>query len=343
MQGGELEGSYAGIIPRTVQHLFNSAAALGDPVQFSVSFFEVYRDEIYDLLHLDPEGKSIKIPGREDRHVAKIKEFVVETQLEATQVLGVGRDQRRYAPMPMNPVSSRSHGIFAIHARRQYADKSWTKSSFYFIDLMGSEAMVEDGESIFEETTAVNRDLLVLKRVITALGTKKGEAFAVPPYRESTLTWVLRDVLGGNSQAIVLLTASAHAMQYHATQNTLEFGTALKGVRREVSACMRQLGIKELEQIIEGLRQELAQGNGNVSDGDLLAQVEALEGELKVKEDKIIELEAQHETDSRLWLDEYEAMAWQLQATKDLIASGASSQVMMEQLQSTDRYTCVCG
>eukprot|EP00656_Telonema_subtile_P008548 TRINITY_DN13990_c0_g1_i3.p1 TRINITY_DN13990_c0_g1~~TRINITY_DN13990_c0_g1_i3.p1 ORF type:complete len:552 (+),score=120.59 TRINITY_DN13990_c0_g1_i3:318-1973(+) len=341
---GILEGQYTGIIPRTVKHLFDRAALLPDAVQFSVSFFEIYKDEVYDLLHMDPEGKSVRIPGREERHMSRLKEFVVDTLQDATQVLGVGRDQRRYAPMPMNPVSSRSHGVFVIHSRRQYADKSWSKASFYFVDLMGSEALVEDGSCDLGETTAVNRDLLALKRVITALGKKQGEQHSVPAYRESTLTWVLRDVLGGNSRAMMLLTGSAHALQYHATQNTLEFGTALKGVRRAVTACSRQLGVKELEQIVTGLRFELAQkdaelvllkgsSEGLAGDTDLLVRLEENKGTIKELQERTTQLEEQLERERREWLSENEAMATRLRAVDDLVQSGASAETLAAKLE----------
>ena len=152
--------------------------------------------------------------------------------------------------MPLNPESSRSHGIFLLKiVKTDRATYHKTRSTLYFADLMGSEAMVvkDDGSSTIDESASINQDLLVLTRVIKALSDPKG----VPAvYRDSTLTYVLRDVLGGNSKTAVLVTCSPHIMQYVSTEKTLKFGDDCKGIRREVKRNVMNFSKKELETLL---------------------------------------------------------------------------------------------
>eukprot|EP00656_Telonema_subtile_P046748 TRINITY_DN5329_c0_g1_i1.p1 TRINITY_DN5329_c0_g1~~TRINITY_DN5329_c0_g1_i1.p1 ORF type:complete len:827 (+),score=242.10 TRINITY_DN5329_c0_g1_i1:172-2652(+) len=259
---GDLIGDLRGIVPRAMSDLFFASKRMtaesngGVEVSTCISFLEIYKDELYDLLHVDPQGNNVKLGGRENRHLATLKEYVVENEAEANKVVMVGQERRRYAYMPLNPVSSRSHGVLMLKVKKRYADTSVAVSALYFVDLMGSEALVQDNLGSFDETTTINLDLLTLGKVITLLG--KNKKLVAPPYRDSTLTWVLRDVLGGNCKSTVLVTCSPHQMQYTATQNTLEFGDQCKGIQRRINQVEKKLNVKELEAVVVQLRQALA-------------------------------------------------------------------------------------
>ena len=130
----------------------------------------------------------------------------------------------------------------------------WCQASLFFVDLMGSEAMVSDmGAATLEETTSINHDLLCLGRVVTSLS--KG---TVPVYRECTLTYILRDLLGGNSKCSILVTASPHVMQYHCTENTLRFAERCKGIERSVTSDRKKMSSEQLESMVRQLQTELA-------------------------------------------------------------------------------------
>ena len=135
---------------------------------------------------------------------------------------------------------------------------------------MGSEALVEGFDQNVSETASINNDLLVLGRIITALGSKGGGATS---YRDSTLTWIMREVLGGNVKCTVLITCSPHKMQYHATQNTLKFGDKCKGINRKVQSSRKRLTAAELEVIVQRMQRELDKRQ---------ARIDELEGQLLV-------------------------------------------------------------
>jgi len=255
---GDLASDLRGIVPRAMSDLFAACASV-DAAEVAVScsmcFFEVYKDELYDLLCYDVDGNSKKLAGREMRHMKNLTELTVENEQQANQIVQAGQEKRRYAWMPLNPVSSRSHGIIVFKVKRRFPDTSTSESALYFVDLMGSEALVSGGDG--DETAAVNMDLLTLGKVIKALSDKKGKL--VPPYRDSTLTWVLRDVLGGNCMATMLVTCSPHQMQYTATQNTLEFADQCMGIQRTLAVAEKKLNARELVSKVQRLQEQLAE------------------------------------------------------------------------------------
>jgi len=265
-----MEGESRGIIPRAISEFYQtsqSQSSINDDgsveMVVALSFYEIYQNELYDLLRCDKNGNSAKLLGRENQYLkpnpAKpdgyLSEWVVSSEEQAIGILKDGSARRRYAAMPLNPESSRSHGIFLLKiVKTDPRTYQKTRSVLYFADLMGSEALVlkDDGSNTMEETTSINMDLLNLTRVIKALSDPKG----VPAvYRDATLTYVLRDVLGGNSKTSVLITCSPHKIQYiptskvtlsltltltptltqyFPTSKTLRFGDDCKGIRREV-------------------------------------------------------------------------------------------------------------
>jgi len=177
---------------------------------------------------------------------------------EVLQLVEEGTNRRRYRAMPLNPVSSRSHAIVQLNLQRTLLDGSTTDASLYLVDLMGSEALVSDlSSTVRKETTGVNSDLLCLEKVVMALSGLTGRS--VPVYRDSLLTWVLREVLGGNSKSAVLTTCSPHHMQRTATEKTLQFAIKCKGIERIVTKARAVKHDREdMEALISSLQVELA-------------------------------------------------------------------------------------
>lgn len=284
-QSANVYGELKGIIPRAIDDFFNSAR-MGDgevDACVTLSMYEIYKDELYDLLRLDIRGESMKLLGREDRYMKRsgasersgspqrsnpnplsrtmsapmrrghaddepdndfakhgppgyLSEHFPQSEKEALDLIVEGTRRRRYAKMPLNEESSRSHGI--VQLKYVKTDKSTyqkTDSTLYFADLMGSEALVQvelDGEDHTDETVSINKDLNYLGAVVSALAHNQ---FAV--FRNSTLTWCLRKVLDkeSNSKCTVLITCSPHKIQYYATEKTLKFGDMCKGIKMDVS------------------------------------------------------------------------------------------------------------
>jgi len=294
-EGCLLDPVMMGIIPRVIFDLFKACpqddtGELGfgearEETTITVQFFELYLNDIFDLLLPEenyipnPSGSGlqglVKLPGREDRHMNKLTNQKVTSAEEAIKMVELGTARRRYAAMPLNPVSSRSHGILKINLNRRFKDRTQVSSSLAFADLMGSEALVEGWDTNISETASINNDLLVLGRIITALGSKGGGATS---YRDSTLTWVMREVLGGNTKATVLITCSPHKMQYQATQNTLKFGDKCKGINRKVQSSRKRLTAAELEVIVQRMQRELDKRQARIDELESQLMVAAAGG-----------------------------------------------------------------
>jgi len=276
-----------GLIPRTVEEFFNEKERMeksDNPFEgikrIRIAFFEIYQEEIYDLLDTDPNKYLLgfasplcKTAGREKRHLdSGLVKFEVDNAQDAVKLLHIGTERRRKASMPLNPVSSRSHAIYQVIIDKNNADNTKGVASLYFADLMGSEKMVEGFADRADE--APNDELLSLGRVIQSLAeASKGNSKAVATYREHTLTYVLQDVLGGNSKTMVIVTGVLSPLQYKPTQGALEFGDNCKGVQRVVQVEKKQLSHAEMvarmqyyENQIKGLNFQVSQKDIEIND-----------------------------------------------------------------------------
>lgn len=208
-----------GIVPRAVKHIFSYFASSHDIENrygLTVSFIEVYNEDLIDLLSVPPH-KGVTI--REDMHgsvyTSGAKEFSVETVEEVLELLVQGLEHRQTTSTSLNPSSSRSHAIFSMTLRQQRwipdgdsggGDWAIMSSKFHFVDLAGSERLkrtnaVGDRQ---REGISINSGLLALGNVINALGGEGalrghvGGSGQHVPYRDSKLTRLLQDGLGGN-------------------------------------------------------------------------------------------------------------------------------------------------
>ncbi|KAJ8951442.1 hypothetical protein NQ318_006871 [Aromia moschata] len=223
----ELKDEQKGIIPRAIHHLFDGihtriekAQESGHlPPEFKVTaqFMELYNEEVIDLfnpaygkdkvykIHEDPYG-GIQVRGVTFKSVVSAE--------EALQCLRLGALSRTTASTQMNTQSSRSHAIFTLHIKQQRlvvseeegANEFETLSAkFHFVDLAGSERLKRTGATgeRQKEGISINCGLLALGNVISALGDKSKRALHIP-YRDSKLTRLLQDSLGGNSQTVMI-------------------------------------------------------------------------------------------------------------------------------------------
>eukprot|EP00658_Telonema_sp_P-2_P014449 TRINITY_DN1548_c0_g1_i4.p1 TRINITY_DN1548_c0_g1~~TRINITY_DN1548_c0_g1_i4.p1 ORF type:complete len:1125 (+),score=299.53 TRINITY_DN1548_c0_g1_i4:255-3629(+) len=251
-----------GVIPRALDELLLRAAEEQHmESKISLRFYELYGDGVYDLLIRNENaygwdshamlGGVRPIEGGktpENRHMDKLNKIEIQTAEEACGIILFGNRHRRFRSMPANPVSSRSHAIIQLEVERfgVNSDERYV-SNLFFADLMGSEAL-SDGS--LEETAKVNMDLSVLERVILALADGQEHL----PYRECALTWVLKSVLAQNCCTTVLITCSPHEKQYHATNNTLDFGEQCKGVKLKVTQAAERLTAAQMEERLSTLR-----------------------------------------------------------------------------------------
>ncbi|KAM3877962.1 LOW QUALITY PROTEIN: kinesin-like protein KIF21B [Diretmus argenteus] len=263
-----------GIIPRAVHHLFEGIESRRtraqedgiQPPEFKVSaqFLELYNEEILDLFDggRDPESRSRKshIKIHEDAsgsiYTTGVTSRLVHSEQELLQCLKLGALSRTTASTQMNAQSSRSHAIFTIHLcqmrvcqqpqlvregieRRREAplptEYETLMAKFHFVDLAGSERLKRTGATgdRAREGISINCGLLALGNVISALGdqTKKGGHV---PYRDSKLTRLLQDSLGGNSRTLMIACVSPSDRDFMETLNTLKYANRARNIKNKV-------------------------------------------------------------------------------------------------------------
>ncbi|WVR09342.1 hypothetical protein IAU60_006408 [Kwoniella sp. DSM 27419] len=275
--------STAGIVPRVLHRLF-SLLENSDNTEFSVkcSYVELYNEELRDLLateykgdHLTQQqqqqngtstGGGLKLyeDGKKGTNIQGLEETGVRSLKEALNLLDKGVKRRQTAETKMNTESSRSHTIFSItvhvkESNMQRGGEDLLKvGKFNLVDLAGSEAIGRSGatDRRAREAGMINQSLLTLGRVISAL-VEKGSHI---PYRESKLTRLLQDSLGGRTKTCIVATVSPTRSNMEETLSTLDYAIRAKSIRNrpEVNAHMTKTGLlKEYVGDIERLKAEL--------------------------------------------------------------------------------------
>nr|XP_022905790.1 kinesin-like protein KIF14 [Onthophagus taurus] len=258
-----------GIIPRFCQRLFEKSKHITEldnikSVSIDVSYFEIYNEKIYDLLAVstkDTEKTALKVREHPEwgPYVVNLSVHSVNSYEELREWLIMGNKNRATAATAMNEKSSRSHSIFSVELSllEDEETNSSRRSKISLIDLAGSERL-GNSSSKDEKTKQgvyINKSLLTLGKVICALSDhKKNNQFV--PYRESVLTWLLRESLGGNSLTSMLATISPANSQLEETLATLRYACQARSIinRVRVNENSHDRIIKELQAEVERLR-----------------------------------------------------------------------------------------
>ncbi|XP_029284424.1 LOW QUALITY PROTEIN: kinesin-like protein kif7 [Cottoperca gobio] len=262
-----------GIIPRAVADVFKLLDE-NDLTDFSVrvSYLEVYKEEFNDLLEVETASKDIHI--REDKGnivLCGVKECEVEGLDEVLSLLESGNTARHTGATQMNPNSSRSHTIFTVYmdqrrgGSRLYGTATnsgpqMLSSKFHFVDLAGSERILKTGNTgeRLKESIQINSGLLALGNVIGALGDPKRKGSHIP-YRDSKITRILKDSLGGNSKTLMIACISPSSSDFDESLNTLNYATRARNIQNRATVnCKREPDrVEGLEQQIKALRRAL--------------------------------------------------------------------------------------
>ncbi|NXJ53783.1 KIF27 protein, partial [Spizaetus tyrannus] len=268
-----------GIIPRAIQELFQHISENRNiDFHVKVSYIEVYKEELRDLLELETSVKELHI--REDEKgntvIVGAKEFQVECADEVISLLESGNAARHTGTTQMNEHSSRSHAIFTISiCQKQSAESqrntdaaqesSWKSvqmiaSKFHFVDLAGSERVTKTGNTgeRFKESIQINSGLLALGNVISALGDPKRKSVHIP-YRDAKITRILKDSLGGNAKTVMITCISPSSSDFDESLNSLKYANRAKNIRNKpvVNYNPDQDRIDEMELEIRLLREAL--------------------------------------------------------------------------------------
>lgn len=310
MLGGP--GDLKGIIPRVNEGLFVQIAELQEAIgtrKFLVmcTFFEIYNEIIYDLLNPVQDrskvggGLQVKEHPVLGIYVKDLQEMVVDGADKLETLMNTGIKNRAVSSTNMNSVSSRSHSIFTIKVH-QKDDVDQSRNVFAklnLVDLAGSERQKGTGATgqTLKEGANINKSLSALGNVINALVENANGKKVFVPFRNSKLTRVLQESLGGNSLCTMLATLSPAACNYEETVGTLRYANRAKAIKVSATKNEEASQISRLNAEIEELKKKLAGGGGGGGDmgGGLLAEDEKREIEEKYKQQlKDMEAMASH-------------------------------------------------
>lgn len=194
------------------------------------TFLEIYKETIRDLIGT---ATNLRIrQGENGNYVQGLSERYVTTSEEILSIIDDGAQNRIVASTALNSVSSRSHAVFTITILQTLTDGSISCSKLNLVDLAGSENVSKSEVQglALSEAQMINKSLSSLGNVINAL-TEKGRDHI--PYRDSRLTYLLQDSLGGNAKAILISTASTNINMYNETLSTLKFASRAKQIKNQ--------------------------------------------------------------------------------------------------------------
>ncbi|XP_061739305.1 kinesin-like protein KIF14 [Nerophis ophidion] len=337
-------GEEAGIIPRFCQELFSQLSSMENEqvkCHVEMSYFEVYNEKIHDLLVTRDDPNQRRMPLRVREHpihgpyVAELSANIVSAYTDIQGWLELGNKQRATAATGMNDKSSRSHSVFTLvmtQTKTEFVageehDHSIT-SRINLVDLAGSErsnSAKTSGERL-REGASINKSLLTLGKVISALAeqaltTKK----IFIPYRESVLTWLLKESLGGNSKTAMIATLSPAGSNVEESLSTLRYAQQARTiinvakVNEDTSAKL----IRELKAEVENLRAAQASSQGIQPE-----RVRLFQQEITALKNKLCQQEREMMEANRAWREKLEqAEIRKREETKELQKSGVTFKV----------------
>lgn len=224
-----------GVIPRIVEQIFQNILSSAANIEYTVrvSYMEIYMERIRDLLA--PQNDNLPVHEEKNRgvYVKGLLEIYVSSVQEVFEVMRRGGNARAVAATNMNQESSRSHSIFVITITQKNVETGSAKSGqLFLVDLAGSEKVGKTGASgqTLEEAKKINKSLSALGMVINSLTDGKSSHV---PYRDSKLTRILQESLGGNSRTTLIINCSPSSYNDAETLSTLRFGMRAKSIKNK--------------------------------------------------------------------------------------------------------------
>ncbi|NXK52392.1 KIF9 protein, partial [Chauna torquata] len=280
MTGTTAEYKHRGIIPRAIQQVFKAIAHSVDSfITVRISYLEIYNETLSDLLSTTtssgtsdtqmavvdcPQGVYVKgLSIHSVSHEEDALNLLFEARETHITIDLMGETNRVIAEHTLNKNSSRSHCIFTIYIEsrfRVFSDVRCINSKINLIDLAGSERLSKTGSEgqVLKEATYINKSLSFLEQIIIALADPRRDHI---PFRQSKLTHVLKDSLGGKCNTVLVANICGEALHVEETLSSLRFATRMKWITTEPVinvTCDPEETVKALEKEIILLKQELA-------------------------------------------------------------------------------------
>uniref|UniRef100_A0A4W4GAA6 Kinesin-like protein n=1 Tax=Electrophorus electricus TaxID=8005 RepID=A0A4W4GAA6_ELEEL len=263
-----------GIYVRTLNDLFKAIEETSDDMQYSVSmsYLEIYNEMIRDLLNPASGFLDLREDSKGEIQVAGITEVSTINAREIMELLMKGNKQRTQEPTAANQTSSRSHAVLQVAVKQQSRCRDILQevrfARLFMIDLAGSEraAQTQNRGQRLKEGAHINRSLLALGNCINALSEKNGNKYV--NYRDSKLTRLLKDSLGGNSRTVMIAHISPASLAFEESRNTLTYADRAKSIRTRVKRNLLNVSyhIAQYTSIISELRSEIQRLRNKIAD-----------------------------------------------------------------------------
>ncbi|KAF8629621.1 hypothetical protein AX15_003358 [Amanita polypyramis BW_CC] len=338
-------GPDKGIIPLTCQELFNrvelrTASDSNLNITVEVSYIEIYNEKVRDLLNPKNTGNlRVREHPSLGPYVEDLSKLVVSSYDEMMTLMDEGNKARTVAATNMNETSSRSHAVFTLLLTMKRHDVETNMdtekvSRISLVDLAGSERANSTGATgqRLKEGANINKSLTTLGKVISALAIasaadgkkgKKGKAEEFIPYRDSVLTWLLKDSLGGNSKTAMI--AAISPADYEETLSTLRYADQAKKIKNKavVNEDPNAKLVRELKEELETLRARVAAASGGEGTFDPTVPAEKQIVTYQSKDGRIktvtkAELQEQMEASEKLMQSLNETWEEKLQRTQEV-------------------------
>ncbi|XP_048408656.1 kinesin-like protein KIF19 isoform X2 [Stegostoma tigrinum] len=258
-----------GIYVQTLNDLFKAIDATSENMDYNVSmsYLEIYNEMIRDLLNPSSGFLDLREDSKGGIQIAGITEFSTSNAMEIMQLLTKGNRQRTQEPTAANKTSSRSHAVLQVIVKQKSRLKNITEEirvgRLFMIDLAGSEraSQTQNTGKRMKEGAHINRSLLALGNCINALSEKGANRSQYVNYRDSKLTRLLKDSLGGNSRTVMIAHISPASASFEESRNTLMYADRAKNIKTRVKRNLLNITyhITQYTNIIADLRKEIEQ------------------------------------------------------------------------------------
>ncbi|CAM4588339.1 unnamed protein product [Lepidochelys olivacea] len=377
MEGVRAVPELRGIIPNSFAHIFGHIAKAEGDTRFlvRVSYLEIYNEEVRDLLGKD-QTQRLEVKERPDVgvYIKDLSAYVVNNADDMDRIMTLGHKNRSVGATNMNEHSSRSHAIFTItiECSEKGVDGNMhvRMGKLHLVDLAGSERQTKTGATgqRLKEATKINLSLSTLGNVISAL--VDGKSTHVP-YRNSKLTRLLQDSLGGNSKTMMCANIGPADYNYDETISTLRYANRAKNIKNKarINEDPKDALLRQFQKEIEELKKKLEEGEeisgSDISGSEDEDEEEEEDGEVgedgekrkkrrgkkKVSPDKMVEMQAKIEEErkaleTKLDMEEEErnkARAELEKREKDLLKAQLEHQSLLEKLSALEKKVIVGG